>query len=72
MDVSLSLEAPESPVAMSFVLGGVALSVPIAHGAQIARDDVTAAGWEAYTTDASAPKSVHLRLEPTAPDAIHA
>jgi hypothetical protein len=72
MDVSLSLEAPESPVAMSFVLGGVALSVPIAQGAQIARDEVTAAGWEVYTTNASAPESIHLRLEPTEPDAMRA
>jgi len=72
MDVNVSLEAPESPVAMRFVLGGVALAVPIAQGARIARDEVTAAGWEIYTTDASPPRSVHLRLEPTEPDAMGA
>jgi len=69
MDVNLSLETPESPTAMSFALGGVALAVPIANGARIARDDVTAAGWEVHTTDASAPQSVHVRLDPRAPNA---
>jgi hypothetical protein len=65
MDVNINSEAPESPVAMSFVLGGVALAVPIAKGARIARDDVASAGWEVYTTESVPPTSVHLRLEPT-------
>lgn len=40
------------------VLGGVALAVPISLGVQISRDDVLTAGWDVYTTDSVAPKSV--------------
>lgn len=65
LDVNLALGMPESPVAMSFVLGGVALAVPISSGVQIDREEVVAAGWDVYTTESAAPNSVHLRLEPT-------
>ncbi len=65
LDVNLRLNRPESPMAMSFVLGGVALAVPIAVGVQIDPQEVVAAGWEIYTTESVAPRSIHLRLEPS-------
>jgi hypothetical protein len=63
--VNVNLRAPETATAMTFTMGGVALALPIAPGAQVRRDEVVRAGWDVYTSDSVAPASIQLRLEPT-------
>lgn len=64
LDVNVNVADPESPIAMTFVLGGVALAVPIGLGATVARADVVRAGWEVRASDSVAPTTLRFRLEP--------
>jgi hypothetical protein len=46
LDIHIDLETPKSPVAMTFVMGGVGLALPLAPGVAVAHADVAKAGWE--------------------------
>jgi hypothetical protein len=63
LDVRVDTETPASPTAMLFVLGGVALALPITQGATIAKADAVEAGWIVHHSDDVAPRVVLLRLE---------
>lgn len=65
MHVDVRPDTPAEPSAMGFFIGGVALAVPLAAGARITRADARRDGWEVHATDARAPRSVRLRLEPS-------
>jgi hypothetical protein len=65
LDVNIDFRTPSDPLAMTFVMGGVALAVPLAPGAKISPAEARDAGWEARSTGSVAPKLLHLRLEPS-------
>ncbi len=65
LDVNVNFTTPAQPSAMTFVMGGVTLSVPLAPGAKVDPADAHAAGWEVHPTEAAAPDVLHFRLEPS-------
>ncbi len=67
LDVNVGIDRPENPWAMTFILGGVALAVPLTEGAPVRPKDAKEHGWEVRSTRATAPSSIRLRLEPTDP-----
>lgn len=69
--VNANFDAPEDPCAMTFEMGGVALAVPLASGVKLVHADARCDGWEVHTTAATAPRTIHLRLDPsTAADSM--
>jgi hypothetical protein len=68
LDVRVNFDEPTSPLAMIFVLGGVALAVPLAGGATLEQAEWKARGWDVHRTGVAAPDTVHLRLEPSPAD----
>jgi hypothetical protein len=65
LDVRVDFDKPASPLAMSFVLGGVALAVPLTGGATLEQAEWKARGWDIRRTGVAAPDTMHLRLEPS-------
>jgi hypothetical protein len=65
IDVSVNPTQAESPMAMTFVCGGVVLAVPLAQGATVTAADVEKAGWEIHLSGSVAPNVVRLRVDPS-------
>lgn len=66
INVEISTERANNPMAVTFVMGGVALAVPLEQGVRISPPDVRRMGWDLHTTQSPAPRTVRLRLEPSA------
>lgn len=63
LKVGVDITRPADWTAVTFVLGGVALAVPLDPGAKASRDEVRRCGWDVKPTDAPPDSRILLRLE---------